>query len=197
MTRRAEILQRKIVFSRFIFELEELELRHTRSDGSMGGPIKRLVLNRGDAAAILLHDPHTNLVLLCEQFRAPTLKHGSGWLVELPAGMVDHGETPLGCITRETLEETGQVVLNPCLISTVYASPGGSSERIHIFYDRVDLRTDLPQFGGLESEDEDIRILLVDVNEVIEQLQNGEITDAKTFIALQWLNFQLRTAETE
>jgi len=153
-------------------------------------------LHRGDAAAILLHDPSANLVLLCEQFRAPTLEHGSGWLVELPAGMVDDGETPLAGITRETLEETGQVVSNPHLISTVYASPGGSSERIHIFYDCVELQTDLPQFGGLESEDEDIRIMLMDVNEALDQLHKGEIADAKTVIALLWLNFQLNTAET-
>ena len=52
MTRRVKILQRETIFNRFIFQIEELELCHEKFDGSMGPPIKRLVLDRGDAAAI-------------------------------------------------------------------------------------------------------------------------------------------------
>jgi hypothetical protein len=48
--------------------------------------LTRLVLNRGDSVAILLHDPVHGLVLLCEQFRVPTCERGPGWLLKLPAG---------------------------------------------------------------------------------------------------------------
>lgn len=191
MTRRVKILQRETIFSSFIFQIEELELCHEKFDGAMGSPVKRLVLDRGDAAAILLHDQDNEIVLLCEQFRAPTIKYGSGWLVELPAGMIDEGETAEACVRRETWEETGQVVESLNRIATVYPSPGGSSERIHIFYGNVSLRQDLPDTAGIASEGEDIRIILTPVKEAFACLRAGEIKDAKTMIALQWLEFQV------
>lgn len=148
-----------------------------------------------DAAAILLHDLDNEVVLLCEQFRAPAIKHGSGWLVELPAGMLDEGETAETCVRRETLEETGQIVGNPNRIATIYPSPGGSSERIHIFYGNVPLRQDLPDTAGITGEGEDIRIILMPVKEALARLRAGEFEDAKTVIALQWLEFQARLDE--
>lgn len=158
----------------------------------MSAPVQRLVLERGEAAAVLLHDAAAGCVLLCEQFRAATLEHGSGWLLEVPAGMLDEGETAEDCAHRETLEETGQGAGSLTRIATVYPSPGGSSERIHVFYGCVTLRSDLPERGGLADEGEDIRVVLMPADDAFAMLRRGEVADAKTVIALQWLeaNFQ-------
>ncbi len=195
MTRRFEILQHETVFDRLIFRINELELRYEKFDGSMAQPIKRLVLDRGEAATVLLHDPDTDEVLLCEQFRPATIKHGSGWLVELPAGMLDKGETAEDCARRETLEETSQESGDLTRIGTVYLSPGGSSERIHIFYSRLPLRQDLPDTAGITDEGEDIRVVLIPVTEAFARLHAGTIEDAKTVIALQWLELQRGTSD--
>ena len=195
MTRRVEVFQRETVFNRFIFRIDELELRHEKFDGTMGSPVKRLVFDRGPASAVLLHDPDADVVLMCEQFRAPTVAHGSGWLIELPAGMLDEDETAESCARRETREETGQEVGPLTRIATFYPSPGGSSERIHLFFGRVHLRQGLSDIGGVAGEGEDIRIILMPVKEALARLHAGEIEDAKTVIALQWLELQLFIAD--
>lgn len=187
MTRRIEILQRSIVFERFVFRIEELHLRHELVNGSMSAPMTRLVLNRGDSVAVLPHDPTAGVVLLCEQFRAPTIDRGPGWLVEIPAGIVEADETPEASARRETMEEICHDVVDLTPIATVYPSPGGSSERIHVFHGRIRLSRDTLDTGGVAGEGEDIRILRMPVETALAQLRAGEIQDAKTIIALQWL----------
>lgn len=193
-TRRVDVLQRETVFDRAIFKIEEIELRHELFSGSISDPLKRLLLERGEAAAVLLRDPSSDVVLLCEQFRVATIDHGSGWLVELPAGMIDQGETAESCARRETLEETGQEVHHLDLISTVYTSPGGSSERVHIFYGETSMPVHIGTTGGLVQEGEDIRVFTISSAQAIDMVRSGEILDAKTVIALQWLQLQDRTA---
>ena len=195
MKRRVQILQRETVFEHFIFRVEELQLKYQTFAGPMSAPIKRLVLDRGDAAAVLLHDPVAGLVLLCEQFRAATLEHGSGWIHELPAGMIDDGEPPEVCARREAKEETGRDSGTLTPIATVYPSPGGSSERIHVFYCNVSLQPDHSEYTGLVHEGEDIRVVLLPTNEAFEMLRGGKIQDAKTLIALQWLELCQRKRE--
>lgn len=191
MIRRIEVLQRKNVFRRSIFSIEEIELRHELFDGSMGEPIRRLVLDRGESVAVLPYDPISGVVLLCEQFRAPTVTSGSGWLFEIPAGMLEEGETVQVSAMRETKEETGHEVQLLFPISTVYLSPGGSSERIHVFCGRIALRSDAPETAGVEDEGENIRVVRLPVDEALARLRAGEIQDAKTVIALQWLELAL------
>ena len=41
--------------------------------------------------------------------------------------------------------------------------------------------------GGLEVENEDIRIHEVPIPELIDRLRKGEIKDSKTIMAIQWL----------
>lgn len=187
MNRRIEISQRKTVFQRFIFRIDELQLRHELYDGSMGAQITRLVLERGDSVAVLPHDPVAGVVLLCEQFRAPTAARGPGWLAEIPAGVLEEGESSEACARRETLEETGHEIDMLTWIATVYPSPGGSSERIHVFYGQIALRSEAPDTAGVANEGEDIRVLRVSVDAAQAKVRKGEILDAKTVIALQWL----------
>jgi ADP-ribose pyrophosphatase len=197
MARRLEILQRKEVFRRSIFRIDEVQLQHERFDGTMGPPITRLVLERGDSVAVLPHDPVNRVVLLCEQFRLPTVAHGPGWLLEIPAGILETGEEVEVCARREMIEETGYSVdaLDP--IATVYLSPGGSSERIHIFRGRIALRADAADTAGVESEGEDIRIIRMPVDEAIAKVRAGELLDAKTVVALQWLELALARGDND
>lgn len=190
MNYKVEILQRHEVFRKF-FRIDEVVLRHERFDGSMTSEMTRLVLNRGDSVALLLADRKRNAILLCEQFRLPTYgPNGSGWLLELPAGVLEAEEEPRECARREALEETGYAVANMHSIATVYLTPGGSSERIHIFYAEIADRDRIEAGGGLAAEDEDIRMVWMSMEDASRLCAEGAIYDAKTLIALQWL--QLR-----
>jgi ADP-ribose pyrophosphatase len=187
MRRDVHVLQNREVFNRFVFRIEELTLRHERFDGSMSDDIVRLVLNRGDSVALLLTDVENSYVLLCEQFRAPTCEKGPGWLLELPAGMLEKGEDAAECARRETMEEIGYSVRDLNRIACVYLSPGGSSERIHIFHADVTAKDAVAEGGGLKEEGEDIRLVRMPVADALAKARNGEIQDAKTLIGLQWL----------
>lgn len=189
MDRRVHIIDRREIFNRFIFRIDELQLQHERFDGSMSPRLTRLVLNRGDSVAVLLHDPALRKVVLCEQFRPPTLKYGPGWLLELPAGMLEPGERVEDCARREVEEETGYS--SPTTlgqICTVYPSPGGSSERIHICHAEIAIRDDVPAFAGNAGEGEDVRLVTLHTDDVIAMARQRQILDAKTFIACQWLD---------
>lgn len=182
-----QILKERPVFEQAVFTVQEAHLRHEQFDGTMSAELVRLNLDRGDSVAAIVHDPERDLLYLTEQFRYPTIATSSGWLLELPAGIVDAGETPQESLEREVLEETGFKVTDLQLVSTFFASPGGSSERILLHYARVDDSVRVSDGGGSGREGEDIRVVSMSVAEALTALDEQRIQDAKTIIGLQWL----------
>jgi ADP-ribose pyrophosphatase len=106
--------------------------------------------------------------------------------------MIDPGESPEQAARREILEETGYRVDNLVHISTFFVSPGGSSERIVLYYAEIAGGSPDERGGGVADENEDIDIVELPVHEAFHQVDNGEIADAKTIIALMWLRERLR-----
>ena len=188
---RVEIRRRRRLLDDF-FKIDEVLLRHQTRDGTMTPILRRLSLERGDAVAAVLHDPRKQTLVLVRQFRYPTYQHGPGWLLEVVAGMVEDGSAPEQVMRREIAEETGFRVPDLELISTFYLTPGGSSERIFLFYGEVADRDRVTEGGGLPEEGEDIEVLELPVEEVWSLLDAGEIVDAKTLIGLLWLRSRLR-----
>jgi ADP-ribose pyrophosphatase len=66
-------------------------------------------------------------------------------LVEVPAGLVDPGESPDEAARRELREECGLEAGRWQKLASAYSSPGFSDERIHVY-----LATELRQVGGEE-----------------------------------------------
>jgi ADP-ribose pyrophosphatase len=171
------------------FKIDEAYVNYERLDGQMSGPRRFLSFERGDGvAAILLHQ-RTRRVILIRQFRYPTYAHGQGpgWIIEAVAGMLGPNENPEEAIRREILEETGYRVDHLTHIADFYVSPGGSSERIMLYYAEVDDASRVSSGGGLASEHEDIEILEFSLPELWAALDSGQIVDAKTLIGLMWL----------
>lgn len=185
--KRFEIIDAKEVFKQSIFRIEEARFRFERYDGNMSAETVRLNLDRGDSVAALVHDTENDAVVLTEQFRYPTSKKGPGWVMEIPAGILDANESPEQAIRREIMEEVGYPVSSIEPICTFYVSPGGTSERILLFYARVSSSQRISSGGGLESEGEDIRTVSLPVADAVRRVRAGNIVDAKTVIALQWL----------
>jgi len=125
-------------------------------------------------------------IVLVEQFRFPAYEKGDGWMIEVVAGILGKGEKPEEAVRREVLEETGYRVCELTHISSFYLSPGGSSERIFLYYAEVNDSDKVAGGGGVETEHEDIRILEYSLPEIWRAWQAGEIKDAKTIIALMW-----------
>jgi ADP-ribose pyrophosphatase len=197
--RRVEIERKRRVFDDF-FNVEEAFVRYEKFDGQMSDRVRRLNFERGDAAAVIIFNRETQKIILVQQFRFPTYEKGDGWLIEVVAGIVGKDEKPEEAMRREVLEETGYRVSELTHISTFYLSPGGSSERIFLYYAEVMNSDKVAGGGGVESEHEDIRILEYSLPEIWQAWQNGEIKDAKTTIALMWFKnnkFQITNSKLQ
>ncbi len=182
-----------------LFRIVRARLQYRRFDGEMSDPITRINFERGDSVGVLLYDPKRKAVVLVRQFRYPVYasldpeaRQGDGaqqaWLLETVAGVQDEGRTATDVAYTELLEESGYQVrgeLQP--MTTFYPSPGGSSERIHLFLGEVDSRRRVARGGGIAAEGEDTQIVVLPLQEALDRVARGKIIDAKTIIALQHL----------
>ena len=187
---RVEVHGRRTLLDHF-FRVEEVDLSHERPDGSMSPPLTRLHVDRGDGAAVVLHDPERRVVVLVRQFRFSTWEKGPGWLHELVAGTLSRGQDPEDVARAECLEEAGYEIDRLEPIGTFYLTPGGSSERIFLYYAPVSAGRRRGPGGGLEEEGESIEVVEWPEEEVWAALDAGRIADAKTLVGLMWLRRRL------
>jgi nudix-type nucleoside diphosphatase (YffH/AdpP family) len=181
---RITLLDRQTLSKRFV-NLEKVTIEHaTRSGGRI--TVEREIHDHGNAAAILLYDPARKSVVLVRQLRVPVyLNGGEGWMIEIPAGLLD-GDHPAEAIAREAMEETGYLVENAEFIFDAYMSPGTLTERVSFFAAEIDLAKKVGEGGGLESEGEDIEVLELTLDAAFAMITTGEICDGKTIMMLQW-----------
>lgn len=189
--KKVEIKEKRYVLNDF-FKIEEARLRFELFSGKMSQLVRRLSLERGDSAAVLVFNRTTQKLILISQFRYATYKNNDGWITETIAGMVDRGETPEEAARREVQEETGLDIDNFEHIASFYPSPGGSSERIFLFYSEVSgEKAKYKETGGLIGEGEDIKAVEMTLAEALKRIKLGEILDAKTIIGIYWLENRL------
>jgi ADP-ribose pyrophosphatase len=173
-----------------------------KTKDKMSEYIRRLNFERGDAVGVLLFNVDTRSVVLVEQFKLPSLLGRrrddpaiqDGWIVEVMAGMIGPNETAEEAAIRETMEETGYEIEKPKLICKFLSSPGGTSERIFLYFATV---TDSRRPGKerIGVGDENIRVLERSVNDLFQQLEHGEIDDPKLAIAAYWLKDNMALVE--
>jgi nudix-type nucleoside diphosphatase (YffH/AdpP family) len=183
--KKVDILRRRRVFDD-IFKIDEAELRFERYNGEMSPPVRRLSFERGESVAAVVWRHDTDDLLFAEQFRYPTLEHGLGWLLEIMAGIIDPGETAAAAVRREIDEELGYRIDHVEPIATFYVSPGGSSERIWLYFVDTTHASRASAGGGSAAENEDIRVVTLPRDAAHRALDEGQFTDAKTIIGLQW-----------
>jgi len=190
MPREVKIISTKRVFDGF-FKIDEAHLQHELYNGKMSPELTRLNFERGDSAAVVLHDPVSDTVIMTEQFRYPvyTKDQDKAWIMEIPAGSIEEKENadPTITLRRELMEEIGYSVNSFRKIASFFVSPGGTSERIHLFYSSITNKSKISSGGGLVSEGEDVRTVSISVQAALYKISTGEIMDAKTIIGLQWL----------
>ena len=114
-------------------------------------------------------------IVLVEQYRYP-VKQAT---LELPAGKLDKGESPLSCVRRELIEETGFYAKKVKKIFSFWPTPAFSDEVIHIY----------TAHGLVEREknpdkDEFINTHIMPIEKAFDLLKKEKIRDSKTVIAL-------------
>src|ERR1700760_3135309 len=102
--------------------------------------IKRELMERGDAVAVLGYDAQRDEVVLGNEFR-PGVKVAGEYPFRdnLIAGAIDPGDSPLEAAVREMREETGLELCDPVIIHPgAFVSSGGTTERIVLVFGKVD-----------------------------------------------------------
>ena len=170
------------------FKINLYQFQHALFAGGESEVIRREILERGDAVAVLPYDPVTEQVLLIEQIRIGAIKSKhSPWLLECIAGMTDGSEDYESVVKKEAFEEAGLNLTELEFMLSYLSSPGGTTERLFLYLAHADLSQMSTGIFGLETEGEDIKTHIMHADEALQRLNSGEIDNAATVISLQWL----------
>jgi len=151
----------------------------------------RETYDRGNGATILLYNQQKRSVILTRQFRYPVFVNGHhGLLIEAPAGLLDQ-TSPEERIKAETEEETGYCVHEVRKVFEAYMSPGSVTEKLHFFVAEYAANDHVGAGGGVHSEGEDIEVLELTLDQALAMIEQGEITDGKTIMLLQFAKLNL------
>ncbi len=131
----------------------------------------------GAVAVFAFTAPDT--VLLVEQFRYPLHRT----FLEVPAGKIDAGETPLATAQRELQEETGYQAASWYALGEAHPCIGYSNERIMYF-----VAEDLTWVGQNLDEGEFLNVKPYSINTLQQLALQAKISDSKTITGLFWLN---------
>lgn len=182
-----ELIEMRLPYAGY-FGIEEHTLRHRRFDGGLSPVMHRAVFTSGDAVTVLPFDPARRTILLIEQFRMGVYarRDPAPWCIEAVAGRSDALETPEETARREALEEAGLVLGRIERIAGYYPSPGTVAEYITAFVGEAELDI-AGGLHGLEAEAEDIRAMVVPLDEAVALTETGEINNAPLIISVLWL----------
>ena len=150
----------------------DLWVEHVRLPG---GAEAELEIVRHVGAAAVVPVTGAGEVILVRQFRHAA----GGWLLEIPAGKLDAGESPEACARRETAEEVG---LRPGRLEPlgwIFTTPGFTDERIWLY-----LASDLTPAEQALDDDEVIEVVRLPLDDAVAMARSGELVDAKTAVAL-------------
>lgn len=142
---------------------------------------------RGNSVAAVIFDKTKQKFIFTEQFRIGP--HGEKQtMIEVVAGSMDiQNETPIKALIREVSEELGYVIEDLKdieFIGSFYVSPGGSSEKIHLFF--VEVTEKVLEGGGKKEEGENISFVEMSIAEI----KTHSFDDAKTIIGVQYVLMQ-------
>lgn len=189
---KVDIMQTGLEYDGFI-RIERADLAFEKFSGEMSGSVRRYRYHRGDVAAVLIYDAGRDRVLLIRQFRyAVHARTGDGWVLECVAGIQEKGESIEAVAHREVLEETGLKLAELDLLAEYFFSPGGCSDKVHLFLGALEHPEQSLGVHGVAQEEEDIQACWVPLSEALEMARCGQVQDAKTLIGLHMLESRLR-----
>ncbi|MEO8501038.1 MAG: NUDIX hydrolase [Vicinamibacteria bacterium] len=159
----------KTVFKGPVFSIESGVFREP------GGVRARrdIVRHSGSVAVLPVRDDAE--VILIRQYRCVFKKK----VIELPAGRIDRGETPLQAAKRELREEVGLGARTWERLLRILPTPGFCSETVTIYR-----ATGFFESHAEADPDERIEVIDMPLSEALRLAARGRIEDAKTLVAL-------------
>lgn len=165
---RDEIVEPTIVASERVYAGRIWDVRSDTFRYNGHDLVRQYVAHPGAAAIVALDEQ--DRVLLIQQYRHP-IRHRD-W--EIPAGLLDvAGESPLDSARRELAEEVDLVAAEWEPLVSVFTTPGGNDEVVHVFLARGLALSDQPH--PREAEEADIRIEWVPLADAVTAVLEGRM----------------------
>ncbi len=101
------------------------------------------------------------------------------FLLELPAGRIEPGESPLAAAKRELIEETGFRARKWTKLVRYFASPGFLAESMQIY-----LAEEIREGVAEPEEDEKITLQHIPLSGILDLIREGKVQDGKTIIGV-------------
>ena len=163
------ILSRKTVYTGRAFDVEKLQV--SLPDGRVSAYD---LVNHKNSVTILPLDSDGSIVFV-SQFRMGS----DSLMLELPAGVMDDGESPEAAAAREVREEIGMAAGSLKMLGSIYVAAGYITEINHIF-----LATELTPAPLEMDEDEFLEVKRFSIAETRKMVETGEMNDSKSLNAL-------------
>jgi ADP-ribose pyrophosphatase len=159
----------KVLFSTTLFNVEEVQIEMPNKKQH-----RYQMVDHADSVTILPVD-EKGQIWFVSQYRVGA----NADLLELPAGVIEEGETPLECAEREVQEEIGMGARKMQLLGSFFLAPGYCNEVNHVF-----LASALFSSSLAKDEDEFLNISCLGIEKAYQMAQTGKIQDAKSLAAL-------------
>jgi len=172
--KKTRVLSSKVVFKGKVFSVFRDEVIEPTGVENV-----REIIRHNGSVVILAVDESKNPadpdVILERQYRHAARQ----FLLELPAGRVEPGESTLAAAKREMIEETGYRAKRWTLLTKYFASPGFLGEWMQIY-----LAREIRDGKAQPEADEQIDVLRMPLSEALRLVAENKIHDGKTLIGL-------------
>lgn len=165
--------EEKTLDTQRIYEGAIINLRRDKVTVENGTSYREIIEHNGGAVLAAVTDE--GKMVMVRQYRKPAERV----MLEVPAGKIDAGETPLETARRELKEETGYTPSEVEYMTEFYPSVGYSEEVLYLY-----LCTGLTAGETCPDENEALDILEMDIDELYQMVMRAEIRDAKTIVAI-------------
>jgi len=179
-----EILDSSVVYEGRVWDVRNDRFRYGDHE------LERQYVDHPGASAIVALDDRER-VLLIQQYRHP-IRHRD-W--EIPAGLLDmDGESPLETAKRELAEEADLAAEHWEPLVSVFSTPGGNDEVVHIFF-ATGLQP-LDTVHDREAEEADIRIEWVPLADAVTAVLEGRLRNGILAVGVLAAAERLRRTES-
>ena len=162
------------ISSRHIYSGRIIDVRVDTVRLQNGRESTREIVDHAPSICVVPVDADGN-VLMVQQYRKPT----GGFLLEVPAGGIEEGESPEEATRRELQEEIGHTADRLEPLSSFWLAPGWCSEYMYAF-----LATGLSPANLDSDEDEFIEVVRVPLSDALDVIASGQVQDAKSVASL-------------
>jgi ADP-ribose pyrophosphatase len=176
-------MEERTVNSRRVFDGRLISVRVDEVELADGRRTRREIVEHPGAVVIAAWDGER--LATVRQWRHPA----GAELLELPAGTLDPGESPLTTAARELAEECGLAAGSWLEGPRFYSAPGFCTELLHSF-----VATDLVEAPSIADADEELEAGWLTLPEALAAIDEGRIMDAKSIALIGWLARRLPMA---